>query len=223
MSTIVLPRHPEARPELARILALSVAISLNGAMLLLAMRPLPARLSTQPTSDIVPVVTFEVTPPPAPAPPPPIPALPHPRVHAPTPVHRVPVPPAQVVPTPMSTPPVAIQSPPVPPHATGGPASDTAPTGPMQAHLTYLRAPPPRYPALARRARMQGTVILRVRVDAGGHPVQVQVEHSSGHPVLDRAARRQVAEKWLFKPAQVKGQATPAWALVPVQFRLRSD
>jgi periplasmic protein TonB len=117
---------------------------------------------------------------------------------------------------------VAIQSPPVPPHAKAGPASDKPAPGPIRAHLTYLRAPPPHYPTYARRARMQGTVILRVLVDAGGHPVQVQVEHSSGHPVLDRAARRQVAAKWLFKPAQVKGQATPAWALVPVQFRLRS-
>ncbi len=222
MTTIVLTRRPEVRPDLARILALSAAISLNGAMLLLAMRPLPAHRSTQPTSDIVPVVTFEDAPPPPAPTPPPIPTLPHPRVHVPMPMHRVPVTPAQVAPTPMSTPPVAIQSPPVPPHAKAGPASDNPAPGPIRAHLTYLRAPPPRYPAHARRARMQGTVILRVLVDVGGHPVEVDVEHSSGHPVLDRAARRQVAEKWMFVPAQVMGRPTPAWALIPVQFRLHA-
>ena len=87
--------------------------------------------------------------------------------------------------------------------------------------LATLKAPPPVYPMAARHARMEGTVVLRVRVDAEGIPRQVLIDRSSGHPLLDRTAKRQILEHWRFKPAMVHGHATNAWALVPVTFTLR--
>jgi protein TonB len=121
----------------------------------------------------------------------------------------------------MSTPRPQPVDPPVPAAPHGSPTVDDAPPGPVRARLAYLHAPPPRYPTAARRAHVQGTVILRVQIDASGRPTQVRIEQSSGHPRLDRAARLQVLRKWMFQPARVHGRATPAWALVPVQFRLR--
>lgn len=67
---------------------------------------------------------------------------------------------------------------------------------------------------------MQGTVVLRVRVDASGHPLDVQVLSSSGYAVLDRTARLQVLQHWRFQPAQIDGHAVSAWARVPVNFSL---
>jgi protein TonB len=44
------------------------------------------------------------------------------------------------------------------------------------------------YPAESRQAREEGTVILRITVDARGRPTEVVVIKPSGHPRLDRAA-----------------------------------
>jgi protein TonB len=86
--------------------------------------------------------------------------------------------------------------------------------------LQYRSAPPPSYPIAAIRAGEQGTVVLRVQVDADGRPASVAIERSSGSRVLDNAARQQVLRHWRFVPAQVDGQAVPATGLVPVSFSL---
>ena len=97
----------------------------------------------------------------------------------------------------------------------------TAITEPLAgAHLEYEIAPPPAYPRDAVRDGLTGTVTLRVLVGVDGKPVDVQIERSSGHRVLDVAARRQVLAKWRFKPAMQDGQVVQAIGLVPIEFTL---
>lgn len=103
-----------------------------------------------------------------------------------------------------------------------GPVVDTtfdtgAPT--VQA-LVADRAPAPPYPPMAERRRQAGTVVLLVLVDAGGNPVQVDVEQSSGFKLLDDAAQKFVLARWHFQPAQKDGVAISAYARVPVNFVL---
>ncbi len=86
--------------------------------------------------------------------------------------------------------------------------------------LQYRHNPPPAYPREALRQQWQGTVMLRVTVDEHGNPVQVEIETSSGHRVLDRAARDQVLRQWMFVPAMKNGQALRAIGRVPVTFAL---
>ncbi|MBE2211979.1 MAG: TonB family protein, partial [Xanthomonadaceae bacterium] len=43
---------------------------------------------------------------------------------------------------------------------------------------------------------------------------------SSGHRVLDRAAREQVLRKWKFVPARRNGRAVRAVGTVPVAFTI---
>lgn len=86
--------------------------------------------------------------------------------------------------------------------------------------LQYRHNPPPVYPREALRQQWQGTVLLRVTVDEAGNPVQVEIETSSGHRVLDRAARDQVLRQWKFVPAMQNGQAMRAIGRVPVSFAL---
>jgi periplasmic protein TonB len=88
------------------------------------------------------------------------------------------------------------------------------------AHLEYESAPAPSYPIEAIRKALTGTVTLRVLVDVDGKPIDVQVERSSGHRVLDAAAKRQVLAKWRFRPAIQDGQAVQAIGMVPVVFSL---
>lgn len=86
--------------------------------------------------------------------------------------------------------------------------------------LQYRHNPPPVYPREALRQQWQGTVLLRVTVDEAGNPVQVDIETSSGHRALDRAARDQVLLQWKFVPAMQNGQALRAIGRVPVTFTL---
>ena len=77
----------------------------------------------------------------------------------------------------------------------------------------------PDYPIGARRQRQQGRVLLRVQVSAAGTATAVEVVSSSGHPMLDQAARAAV-QTWHFIPATRAGVAVAAQADVPIQFRM---
>ena len=79
---------------------------------------------------------------------------------------------------------------------------------------------PPEHPFAARRRGLEGRVLLRVEVDRAGAVERVTVTGSSGHGLLDEAARRAVGE-WRFLPATVAGEAVSGAVDVPVSFRLR--
>jgi periplasmic protein TonB len=83
----------------------------------------------------------------------------------------------------------------------------------------YLHNPPPAYPAIARRLRLEGTTMLRVNVGPDGRPTHVAVETSSGVQLLDDAALDAVRQ-WSFVPARKGSQAIAAEVLVPLRFRL---
>jgi protein TonB len=82
-----------------------------------------------------------------------------------------------------------------------------------------LDNPPPEYPETARRHGLQGRVVLLVRVSTGGEPTSVSILESSGHPILDEAARGGV-RMWSFRPATKGGRAVEGEVEVPVRFRL---
>jgi protein TonB len=113
-------------------------------------------------------------------------------------------------PLPVSSPPLA-QSPAQPPDVGDQPR--------MATPADYLRPPAPRYPPLARQARQQGTVLLLVWIDTEGRPARVQLQRSSGQPLLDRAAITAVREA-LFRPVVESGIARAARVLIPIEFSL---
>jgi len=84
----------------------------------------------------------------------------------------------------------------------------------------YLNNAPPRYPAVARRMKLQGTSTVRVLVGTDGHPEQVRLEATSGVGVLDEAALEAV-QGWRFVPARQGETAVAAEVNVPLRFRLQ--
>lgn len=222
-ASLVVPVRPHL--DASRIAGLSVAMALNLAILVVALRPLaPVSLSTPPPVNPIQQVRLIEAPPIMPPPPPvELKALPLPQA-APVIVSHTP---ATPVTTPVVTPTFTEVS------ANPTPVAYTSPTTatdirapsvgsePVQASLAYL-ASPLVFPAQAQRQRMHGTVMLRVLVDEAGKPVQVVIEQGSGYALLDRSAREQVLAHWLFQPAQVHGATVRAWARVPVTFTLRS-
>lgn len=82
---------------------------------------------------------------------------------------------------------------------------------------TPIVSPAPTYPPRALRNHESGTVLLRVRVDARGHPYAVDLLKSSRSRLLDRAAA-QAVERWRFRPAMRGGQPVPGEVQVPIAF-----
>jgi protein TonB len=208
-----------AQLDFTRIAAESGAIAINAAALLLLLAPLNMHL-TPAAEKPDEVVIIPVTP--KKPPPPIIDKVEVVKPHTTTPV----------VPT-ITPPKIEVQQPPVVDPLPGDIAVDPTQIADATignkiaiteslagAHLEYEVAPPPTYPREAMRDGLTGTVTLRVLVGIDGKPIDVQIERSSGHRVLDAAAKRHVLAKWLFKPAMQDGQVVQAIGLVPIDFNL---
>lgn len=80
------------------------------------------------------------------------------------------------------------------------------------------QSPPPTYPPAALRNGVEGSVVVRVDVDATGYPMNVTIIQRSGSRDLDRAAADAV-RRWRFQPAQSNGVAVPGSIEVPFDFK----
>jgi protein TonB len=76
----------------------------------------------------------------------------------------------------------------------------------------------PVYPEAARKAGLEGTVILEAIIAAFGEVQEIRVLKSV-HPLLDEAAERAVRQ-WRYRPATLNGRAVPVYLTVTVTFRL---
>lgn len=163
------------------------------------LKPPPPELATviePPPPDLPPPVFPVEAPPPAPEKPKPPP---------PKPVQKRP----QAAPAPVEAQPQQ-----------AAPAAPAAPQTVSISQLGYLVPPNPIYPARARRAGEQGSVMVRVLVDIAGRPSQVSLQTSSGHPALDESAVSAVRQAQ-FRPYAERGVAQAVWVLVPINFVLR--
>jgi protein TonB len=80
-----------------------------------------------------------------------------------------------------------------------------------------LRRVQPEYPALAKQARVQGTVLLRAVIDREGTIQDLQV--ISGHPLLVQAAINAVRQ-WRYRPYYLNDQPVEVETQVTVNFSL---
>lgn len=78
----------------------------------------------------------------------------------------------------------------------------------------------PKYPPQALRSGVEGSVSVRVEVDANGNPTDVKVVERTGERSrdLDRAVVGAV-RKWRFEPAMKDGKAIAGAVVVPVEFK----
>jgi len=76
----------------------------------------------------------------------------------------------------------------------------------------------PTYPEAARKARMEGVVILEAIITASGSVEDVRVLKSV-NPLLDASAVRAV-QQWRYKPATLNGRAVRVYLTVTVTFNL---
>jgi protein TonB len=231
---------PLSAPARHAIVASMLVVHAAGAWWLLhrptAARAIEPRLAMMAVEFVVPLA------PPPVADPPPVPAPPQRRVarpEPPRPVAAAParavepapafvVPPPPVVETPAPPAPVqvvAVSPAPVvapPPPAPAVVASIPPPPAPKVVQIgavAYLTPPVLHYPPAARRAGEEGRVHIRVLVDATGHPRDIEVVRSSGHPRLDEAALATVRAT-RFRPYTENGVALPFRVVMPLVFAL---
>lgn len=105
------------------------------------------------------------------------------------------------------------------------PGAREAPLGPKRVRvggnvqsMMLVQSPPPKYPPLAKQARVQGTVELSTSIGKDGRVIDVQV--ISGHPLLIPAAVEAVKE-WEYKPTLLNGNPVEVLTQVDVNFTLR--
>jgi protein TonB len=102
------------------------------------------------------------------------------------------------------------------------PREDARPKAPADRDVTPIARVEPEYPAAAARTQEEGTVLVRVDVDANGVPTNVDVARRSGSRDLDRAAVDAVRQ-WRFNPAIKDGKKVAAVVEVPVEFKLQQQ
>ena len=197
-----------------RIAGYSVTISLHvmAFMLLLAPMQAPAPAAVKEVTTLVDWEEKKKDPPPIPEVP-----VTQQRPRPTTQPQRVQVPQEQLI---VDQPPAAVDAGSIPAVEDVGALTTFETAGPALAQLMTRFAPPPPYPALAEKRRMQGTVVLMILVDAQGNPIEVTIEQSSGSSLLDEAARKFIQARWRFVPAQMDGTPISAYARVPIKFTL---
>jgi len=89
-----------------------------------------------------------------------------------------------------------------------------------EARPLYRSNPPPKYPAVARRRGFQGNVVLEVLVGPIGNVLDLRVLSSSGHPILDGAAKSSV-KNWTFELGMRGQEKVKMWVRVPIRFELK--
>lgn len=125
-------------------------------------------------------------------------------------------------------PPVAETAPPI--EATPVPTAVPAPL-PEPSDRVYAAVPPggtqpdeidrviPRYPALARRANVQGAVVIRGIVRHDGTIDNVEIIKDLPYGLGDAAA--DAVRRWRFRPASYRGEPIDVYYTVTVNFRLQ--
>ncbi len=93
-------------------------------------------------------------------------------------------------------------------------------TGDVEFGATVRNLLRPRYPADARRANEQGTVLLEVEVHADGTVGSIRVLSDAGHPRLVTAALSALHDA-TFKPAQRDGKPVGSVLRIPFRFVIR--
>ncbi len=84
----------------------------------------------------------------------------------------------------------------------------------------YRSNPRPGYPRIARRRGLEGTVILKARVNPQGRVGECRIHKSSGHRILDQRAMKTV-RKWTFEPGRKGAKPLAMWVKIPIRFELK--
>ena len=102
------------------------------------------------------------------------------------------------------------------PRARSGPAAPSASAATSRQANSHLRYKP-RYPADAKRDRIQGTVSLQITIDKTGHVANISV---TGGPQELVQASIDAVQQWVYKPTLLNGEPVDVITTVDVNYTL---
>jgi protein TonB len=147
-------------------------------------------------------------------PPPPPPEMEHPPVQVVAPEITISI--SADIPPPPITQVTTNVVPPQPPRPRVAPAPDSL------FILTYKPDPSDYYPTAARNGEA-GTVRVKLCVDEQGKLTSVELDKTSGFPVLDEAGKKYAHGGLRFKPAMKAGVPVAACGVLPVKFKVNAN
>jgi TonB family protein len=86
---------------------------------------------------------------------------------------------------------------------------------------TPIRRIKPVYPEKCKKEKIEGTVVLEIKIDAEGSVIEAKILKSV-HPDLDKAAMEAI-KKWKYKPVIKDGKPLPVVFAVTINFWLREN
>lgn len=95
----------------------------------------------------------------------------------------------------------------------------SAPVSMPNSEASELNNPKPPYPAISRKLREQGLVLLKACISTGGTLDGLEIRQGSGYPRLDQVAL-QTVKQWKFIPAKKGSTPIPMCYELPVKFTL---
>jgi protein TonB len=100
--------------------------------------------------------------------------------------------------------------------------TDNLPTAEPERKASATFRPRPRYPAALMRRRVEGAVIVRMRVDTTGKVISAVVVSSEPKGLFDDAAI-DAARRYRFRPARKGGKAIPTTVEQRIVFRIKKQ
>ena len=95
----------------------------------------------------------------------------------------------------------------------------SAPVSMPNSEASELNNPKPPYPAISRKLREQGLVLLKACISTGGTIDSLEIRQGSGYPRLDQVAL-QTVKQWKFIPAKKGSTPIPMCYELPIKFTL---
>jgi TonB family protein len=92
-------------------------------------------------------------------------------------------------------------------------------SGPYEKAPTVLKKVDPDYPKEALKDSLEGSVMVKVRVNASGRVIHARIV-ASDNVIFNNAALK-AARKWIFTPAILKGKPVNVWVSIPFHFSLK--
>jgi protein TonB len=83
--------------------------------------------------------------------------------------------------------------------------------------IDYIK---PRYPKVAERNGLEGTVILRILINEQGLVIQTKITEIRGFRGFGVAAL-QAVRQWRFRPAMIKEAPVPVWCTQEIRFEIK--
>jgi protein TonB len=104
------------------------------------------------------------------------------------------------------------------PVAMGPPSDEPLDISEIEFKPHPIRITTPEYPREARKAKIEGSVVVKVLVDKQGKVERVEVV--SG-PEIFRQAALEAARQFRFRPGRHEGERRKVWMVMPIDFKLR--